>query len=47
MIGNSVSPIMAEAIFSAIRAHLGLATKAAAEAAGNDDQAVPVAVAAE
>ena len=31
MIGNSVSPIMAEAIFSAIAAHLGLVRETANE----------------
>lgn len=47
MIGNSVSPIMGEAIFSAIAAHLGLTTRTAGEADGNDDEPVPVALAAE
>jgi DNA (cytosine-5)-methyltransferase 1 len=47
MIGNSVSPIMAEAIFSAIAAHLCLATKTVGEPHRDDDQPAPVAVAAE
>jgi DNA (cytosine-5)-methyltransferase 1 len=47
MIGNSVSPIMAGAIFSAIAAHLGLAGKIPDDADGNDDRSTPVAIAAE
>jgi hypothetical protein len=47
MIGNSVSPIMAEAIFSAIGAHLGLVPKAVSEPESDDDQPAPIAIAAE
>jgi DNA (cytosine-5)-methyltransferase 1 len=47
MIGNSVSPIMAEAIFSGIAAHLGLAAQTVDEVDGNDDRPAPITVAAE
>jgi len=47
MIGNSVSPIMAEAIFSAIATHLGLARGTREESEFVDDRPPPVAVAAE
>ena len=45
MIGNSVSPIMAKAIFSAIAAHLGIASPAGGKA--DNDHSAPVPIAAE
>jgi DNA (cytosine-5)-methyltransferase 1 len=47
MIGNSVSPIMAESIFSAIAGHLGLARPGLDEANGNGDLPEPIPIAAE
>jgi DNA (cytosine-5)-methyltransferase 1 len=47
MIGNSVSPIMAKAIFSAIATHLCLALRSVGEVSANDGQTAPAAVAAE
>lgn len=48
MIGNSVSPIMAKAIFSAIAAHLGLPSRAdGAVDRGDGDRAIPIPAAAE
>lgn len=47
MIGNSVSPLMAKAIFCAIAAHFGLATKVSGRVGDSIDQPRQIATAAE